>query len=186
MNYQRLEGERAIVVARDRRGDWNGAGLLTLPLKSRALAAALRDETPEAHWVSMPVNIERLDGVSVLLVEDNPVNQRVAEKMLEKLGCRVQVAAHGGEALARLDEQRYDVVLMDCQMPEMDGYEATRRIRTRANDGLTPVVALTAAAFPEDLSRCREAGMDDHLSKPVTLESLAAVLRKWIRTGPRI
>ncbi len=185
-NYQRLEGERAIVVARDRRGDWNGAGLLTLPLKSRALAAALRDETPEAHWVSMPVNIERLDGVSVLLVEDNPVNQRVAEKMLEKLGCRVQVAAHGGEALARLDEQRFDVVLMDCQMPEMDGYEATRRIRTRANDGLTPVVALTAAAFPEDLSRCREAGMDDHLSKPVTLESLAAVLRKWIRTGPRI
>ena len=159
---------------------------MSQPLKSRALAAALSGAAPETHWPSRATEVERLDGASVLLVEDNAVNQRVAQKMLEKLGCRVVVAKHGGEALERLAAEKFDVVLMDCQMPEMDGYEATRRIRGQMGLAELPVVALTAAAFPEDLTRCREAGMNDHVSKPVTLEALSEVLRKWIRRAPVI
>ena len=181
--YEPVEGKRVIVVGRERRP---GVTVLSQPLKSRALAAALSGAAPEAHWVSRAPEVERLDGASVLLVEDNAVNQRVAQKMLEKLGCRVVVAKHGGEALERLAAEKFDVVLMDCQMPEMDGYEATRRIRGRMGLAELPVVALTAAAFPEDLTRCREAGMNDHVSKPVTLEVLSEVLRKWIRGAPVI
>jgi len=170
-------------VGRERR---QGVKVLAQPLKSRELAAALSGADAEEHWISRETKIERLDGLAVLLVEDNAVNQRVAQKMLEKLGCQVVVTRHGGEALERLAGEKFDVVLMDCQMPEMDGYEATRRIREReALTGL-PVIALTAAAFPEDLTRCQEAGMNDHVSKPVTLEALGAVLRKWARNGPGI
>jgi len=181
--YEPLEGKQVILVGRERR---QGVKVLAQPLKSRELAAALSGADPEEHWISRETKIERLDGLAVLLVEDNAVNQRVAQKMLEKLGCQVVVTRHGGEALERLAGEKFDVVLMDCQMPEMDGYEATRRIREReALTGL-PVIALTAAAFPEDLTRCQEAGMNDHVSKPVTLEALGAVLRKWARNGPGI
>lgn len=176
-------GRRTVLVVPERRyQERSGLTVLTQPLKSRAVAAALCGMAEEPHWVGPAERWEPVPGVSVLLVEDNLVNQRVAQKMLEKLGCRVVVAAHGGEALARLEAQRFDAVLMDCQMPHMDGFEATRRIRGMEGLAGLPVIALTAAAFPEDLSRCREAGMDDHLSKPVTLESLAGALRKWVQT----
>jgi CheY-like chemotaxis protein len=171
-----------LVVPERRYSERRGVAVLTQPLKSRALAAALCGMAEEPHWVGPPARWEPVPGVAVLLVEDNLVNQRVAQKMLEKLGCRVTLAGHGGEAMERLAAERFDAVLMDCQMPHMDGFEATRRIRRMAGTGELPVIALTAAAFPEDLSRCREAGMDDHLSKPVTLESLAGALRKWVRT----
>ncbi len=176
-------GRRAVLVVPERRyGERIGVTVLTQPLKSRALAAALCGMAAEPHWVGPAATWEPVPGAAVLLVEDNVVNQRVAQKMLEKLGCRVTVAGHGGEALERLTAEQFDAVLMDCQMPHMDGFEATRRIRRMAGLAELPVIALTAAAFPEDLSRCREAGMDDHLSKPVTLESLAGALRKWVRT----
>jgi CheY-like chemotaxis protein len=182
-NFVGVEGRRVVLVVPDRRyNEPSGVAVLTQPLKSRALAAALCGLEEEPHWVGPATTWEPVTGVAVLLVEDNLVNQRVAQKMLEKLGCRVTVAGHGGEAVQRLAVERFDAVLMDCQMPHMDGFEATRQIRRMAGLAELPVLALTAAAFPEDLSRCREAGMDDHLSKPVTLESLAGALRKWVRT----
>jgi CheY-like chemotaxis protein len=120
----------------------------------------------------------------VLLVEDNFVNQRVAVYMLTKLGHPVDVAKHGREAIDVLSNARYDLVLMDCQMPEMDGYEATRMIRDPTSSVLehdVPVVAMTANAFPEDRARALGAGMDDFLAKPVDRGILEAVLAKWMK-----
>ncbi|HEU0119205.1 MAG TPA: PAS domain S-box protein [Bryobacteraceae bacterium] len=177
----------AVVIGRERRmTERRKAAVLAPPLKSRDLAAALCGRPLDSGRTQRQAELERMEGTAVLLVEDNLVNQRVAKRMLEKLGCRVEVAGNGREALERLGAAEFDVVLMDCQMPEMDGFEATRRIRAQAADRNVPVVALTAAAFPEDLRRCREAGMDDHLSKPVTLESLWETLRKWVRNDPGI
>jgi signal transduction histidine kinase/DNA-binding response OmpR family regulator len=120
----------------------------------------------------------------VLVVEDNPVNQRIAGYMLAKLGCGYDVVGHGGEALDACGRRAYDAVLMDCQMPEMDGYEATRRLRARegaAAQPRVPVIALTAHALRGDRERCLEAGMDDFIAKPVTLEVLREVLGRWLR-----
>ncbi|MCP9442947.1 MAG: response regulator [Nitrospira sp.] len=118
----------------------------------------------------------------VLLVEDNPVNQKVAVKMLEKLGCRVDVAGNGKEAVAALERIRYALVFMDCQMPEMDGFEATKLIREREGpDRHTPIIAMTANAMAEDRDNCLNAGMDDFISKPVTAQILASVLNSWLR-----
>nr|WP_314490611.1 response regulator [uncultured Pseudomonas sp.] len=119
-------------------------------------------------------------GARILLVEDNPVNQLVAKGMLVKLGCQVQVAANGVEALECLETQAFDLVLMDCNMPVMDGYEATRRIRQLACGSELPVVALTANALPEERERCRAAGMDDYLAKPFRREQLHALIERWL------
>lgn len=117
----------------------------------------------------------------VLLVEDNPVNQKVAVKMLEKLGCRVDVAGNGKEAVAAIERIRYALVLMDCQMPEMDGFEATKVIREReGGDRHTPIIAMTANAAAEDRDHCLNVGMDDFISKPVTAQVLASVLDRWL------
>jgi PAS domain S-box-containing protein len=117
---------------------------------------------------------------SVLLVEDSPTNQIVALSALEKLGCAADVAENGEEALARLRSKRYDIVFMDCQMPAMDGFEATRRIRAMEGPaGRTPVVAMTANAMAGDKERCIEAGMDDYIAKPVRQRSLLAVLGRF-------
>ncbi|WP_455921500.1 response regulator [Pseudomonas putida] len=116
----------------------------------------------------------------ILLVEDNPVNQLVAKGMLGKLGCDVTVAAHGGEALAALEDKEYDLVLMDCNMPVMDGYEASRRIRQSGRWPQLPIVALTANAMPEERERCRAAGMSDYLAKPFRREELITLIDHWI------
>ena len=117
----------------------------------------------------------------VLVAEDNEVNQKVAVRILEKLGYRVEVAEDGREALEACVRTRYDAVLMDGQMPGMDGYEVTRRIRAREKDGeRLPIIAMTASAMKGDRERCLEAGMDDYVSKPVTPESLEAALRRWV------
>ena len=100
--------------------------------------------------------------------------------MLSKLGCEVIVAGHGGEALKFLEEQRFDMVLMDCNMPVMDGYEASRQIRQSGRWPDLPIVALTANAMPEERERCRAAGMDDYLAKPFRREELAALLDRWV------
>jgi signal transduction histidine kinase len=118
----------------------------------------------------------------VLLVEDNPVNQLVAKGMLAKLGCEVVVAAHGGEALKLLEEQSFDMVLMDCNMPVMDGYEASRQIRRSGRWPDLPIVALTANAMSEERERCRAAGMNDYLAKPFRREELKALLDLWVPT----
>ncbi len=116
----------------------------------------------------------------ILLVEDNPVNQLVAKGMLGKLGCEVSVAAHGGEALGLLEQGSFELVLMDCNMPVMDGYEASRQIRQSGRWPDLPIVALTANAMPEERERCRAAGMDDYLAKPFRREELAALLDRWV------
>jgi CheY-like chemotaxis protein len=116
----------------------------------------------------------------VLLAEDNIVNQKVAVNILKWLDCDVDVAGNGAEALALVKAKDYDLILMDCQMPGMDGFEATTLIRElEGNSRRTPIVAVTANAFPEDKTRCLAAGMDDYISKPITRQTLAALLEKW-------
>jgi signal transduction histidine kinase/ActR/RegA family two-component response regulator len=127
-------------------------------------------------------------GGHLLLVEDNFVNQRVAVYMLTKLGHQVDVARHGREAVAKLSQTIYDLVLMDCQMPEMDGFEATRIIRDRSSavlDHEVPVVAMTANAFPEHRARALAFGMNDFLAKPVDRSALASMLAKWLRPAQK-
>jgi CheY-like chemotaxis protein len=117
----------------------------------------------------------------VLVAEDNAVNQRVVGRMLEKLGCVAHFAGDGRDALAALETGAFDLVLMDCQMPRLDGYGASIEIRKReAGLARVPIVALTANAMQGDRERCLAAGMDDFLSKPLTLEALAAALAQWL------
>jgi two-component system, sensor histidine kinase and response regulator len=117
----------------------------------------------------------------ILLVEDNPVNQRVAQRLLQKLAADVTIANHGAEALERLAESTFDAVLMDCQMPVMDGFEATRLIR-QSTHARIPIIALTAGAFQEDRDRCL-AEMDDYIVKPTTLERLADAVAHSLRAS---
>jgi len=119
----------------------------------------------------------------VLLAEDNPTNQRVALRLLEKLGVRADAVANGLEALAALAAIPYDLVLMDCQMPELDGFETTRRVRDRGSAVLNhavPIIALTAHAMKGDRERCLAAGMDDYLSKPIDPKAIASALERWL------
>ena len=123
----------------------------------------------------------------ILLVEDNATNQLVALSMLEKLGYRAGAVANGLEAIAALRSIPYDLVLMDCQMPEMDGFEATRRIRSGEASVLNPqvpIIAMTAYAMKGDRERCLEVGMDDYVPKPVQLDDVAAALERWLPHVP--
>ena len=120
----------------------------------------------------------------ILLVEDNPINQMVAQKMLEKLGITSKVANNGVEALKHLNQESFDLVLMDCQMPEMDGFDATREVRNigikSISEKQVPIVAMTANVMSGDRERCIKVGMNDYIGKPVQLEKLEEVLRKWL------
>ncbi len=131
-----------------------------------------RSSTPAPAWPTPPL---------VLVAEDSPVNQIVATRVLERCGCRVEVVADGREALRALATRHYDAVLMDCQMPNIDGYDATVELR-RAEKGArhTPVIAMTAQAMEGDRERCINAGMDDYISKPVRHADLINALRRWI------
>ena len=125
--------------------------------------------------------VRRFQGRRALLVEDNAINQKVGKAMLGRLGLSVDVAANGMEAVAAVRERRYDVVFMDCQMPEMDGIDATRRIRALDEPaGSAPIIAMTAYAMETDRGKCLSAGMNDFLSKPVRPSELIAVLEKHL------
>jgi CheY-like chemotaxis protein len=119
-------------------------------------------------------------AVRVMVAEDNEINRRVLAGMLRRMGCEVAFAVDGREALLLLEQREFDLVLMDCQMPEMDGFEATRRIRALGGIHATlPILALTANVLPSDREACFAAGMDDFLSKPVKLDVLRAALQRW-------
>ena len=187
------EGEQAGGAPRDE-------GILLLQKKSLrehalygALVSALGMEQASAEQ-GAPRELTR--SPLVLLVEDNPVNQEVGRGMLESLGCRVELVDHGGAAIEAVQRTRYDLVFMDCQMPEMDGMEATRRIRQweesdgsteyppdagAARPGRIPVVALTAYAMAGDRIACLESGADDYLSKPFSRDELSRVIRRHLR-----
>lgn len=136
---------------------------------------------PRAAQSTEPATAAPRPGSSdlrILVAEDNPINRRVLLMQLAELGYQAEAAAHGGEALNLLSESEFDVVLMDCQMPQVDGYEATRQLRARA--GHQPVViALTAHALEGEREKCLEAGMDDYLRKPVPPDELHSVLERW-------
>ncbi len=143
------------------------------------LRRTLQPDTAAFHDTRLETTPNVRRGL-VLLVEDNPVNQLVAKGMLGKLGCDVVVAAHGAEALDQLEYHSFDLVLMDCNMPVMDGYEASRQIRQSGRWPDLPIIALTANAMSEERERCRAAGMSDYLAKPFRREELAALLDQWI------
>ncbi|HVQ23958.1 MAG TPA: response regulator, partial [Planctomycetota bacterium] len=127
-----------------------------------------------------------LKRARVLVVEDNSVNQLVAIGQLQRLGHECIVAASGAEAIDALSREKFDIVLMDIQMPDMDGYEATRRIRQSARDGRhLPIIALTAHAMTGDRERALAGGLDDYVCKPVRPTDLAAVLDRCLGSGAR-
>ncbi|WP_354317369.1 MULTISPECIES: response regulator [unclassified Pseudomonas] len=156
---------------------------LARPLARNALYQTLRrtlqGHEPEHPLATPAITLEQ-GRARILLVEDNPVNQLVAKGMLAKLGCQVQLATQGAEALELLEQDEFDLVLMDCNMPVMDGYEASRRIRQSGRWPDLPIVALTANAMPEERERCRAAGMNDYLAKPFRREELLALVDHWV------
>jgi signal transduction histidine kinase/CheY-like chemotaxis protein len=161
---------------------------VAIPLLVDAVAEPLAEPVaaPVAAPPVLPGAAARAVG-RLLLVEDNFVNQRVAVYMLAKLGHQVDVAKNGREAIEMLSKSGYGLVLMDCQMPEMDGFEATRVIRDPAStviDHDIPVIAMTANAFPEDRARALACGMNDFLAKPVDRSVLANTLEKWLKPPP--
>ena len=120
-----------------------------------------------------------------MVVEDNPVNQRVAARILEKAGFVVDVAGNGGDALIAVAAASYSAILMDCQMPEMDGFEATMELRLREEPGQhTPIIAMTAGAMADDRDKCLAAGMDDYISKPVNAQELRSLVARWVGGVP--
>jgi signal transduction histidine kinase/DNA-binding response OmpR family regulator len=170
------------------------AATLSKPLRHAQLATCITTVMQSAGTtipvssVTGPqlVDTHTLLRTRVLVAEDNVVNQRVAARMLEKLGCHVEVVTNGQEALVASGQRVYDLIFMDCQMPEMDGYEATRAIRTRESSGKhLPIIAMTAHAMQGDRERCLAAGMDDYICKPVQSKELWAILVKWIPAAAR-
>ncbi len=127
---------------------------------------------------------ERVRGARVLLVEDNAQNRRLASVILEDAGVVVGIAKDGREAVEAVTKGSYDAVLMDVQMPEMDGYEATRKIRESPAHRKLPIIAMTANALARDRERCLEAGMDDYVSKPIDVEQVLSALSRWVKKSP--
>jgi two-component system sensor histidine kinase/response regulator len=170
------------------------AAMLTKPLRrsqifaciTRAMSlqpGAAMPAPPAGSASAVPAPAARAVGPRILLVEDNPVNREVAVGMLESLGCAADTADNGWLALKAMNTATYDAVLMDCQMPVMDGLAATGEIRRReqtSGAARVPIIALTANAMEEDRERCLDAGMDDFLSKPFTQQQLATLLRRWL------
>ncbi len=172
------------------------AGYLTKPVRTSQLRCCLEavlglgethfPDAPSGPAASPMLNAQSKSGLRILLVEDNTTNQKVALGILRKLGYRAEAVANGKEALACLKREPYDLVLMDCQMPELDGYEATRLIREPSTGVLNPrvpVIAMTANAMTGDKARCIEAGMDDYVAKPVRAQELEAAIRRCVK-GP--
>lgn len=177
---------------RERAEEFGVAARLAKPvdlrkLRSLAAAALAGRVEPEAEpSARVASEVGRPAGLRILVADDNPVNRRLAERFLAKLGHSTVCASNGLEVLSRLEEERFDAVLMDVQMPEMDGLAATAEIRRReeSSGGHLHVIALTAHAMKDDDDKCRAAGMDDYVSKPIKLDLLQAALERAQQTGP--
>jgi CheY-like chemotaxis protein len=164
---------------------------LTKPVKSAQLTRCLqlllsggnRAADERKTLVTRHTLAEAERRAAILLVEDNLVNRTLGLKLLQRLGHRVDTANHGREALEALSRARYDMVLMDCQMPEMDGYEATRAIRNGdalVLDRSIPIIAMTAHALEGEREKVLDAGMDDYLAKPIDVRELAETVQRWL------
>jgi CheY-like chemotaxis protein len=165
------------------------AAQLRRPVREDHLAAILADlaagrlgsTLSAAHTRAAAPPAPPLSAARILVVDDVELNLMVARAMLGSLGAKVSSAGGGAAALAELDKQRFDLVLMDCHMPEIDGYEVTRRVRRSAGPNAgTPIVALSASAFEEDRQRALDSGMNDFAPKPIELNVLRGVLQSWI------
>ena len=130
-------------------------------------------------------SLRPIQGASILLAEDNEINQQIAREILEGAGFLVDIANNGAEAVNMVSRKQYDLVLMDVQMPEMDGHEATMRIRQQPAFEHLPILAMTAGAMTEDKQRARQAGMNDHVAKPIEIRALFGALARWIQPGSR-
>lgn len=166
------------------------ASALMKPIRSSELRGTILDAlTPREKKDSKSVDHDVVDSpeekleYSILLVEDNPVNQEVACEMLTELGCMVEIAEDGIIALEKLQQNTYDIVFMDCQMPNLDGFQTTQRLRKLPLEIQPPVVAMTAHAMEGDRERCLDAGMDDYLSKPVTSDRIRKKVSIYGRNG---
>ncbi len=162
---------------------------LSKPISQTQLYACLDSvmggEAEVRHQKNNNIIMEHHFKGRVLIVEDNIVNQKVALGIMKKMGCRADVAANGVEAVKAVSKLSYDLILMDCQMPEMDGYEATATIRRIEGEmRRTPIVAMTANALKEDYQYCIDSGMDDYLSKPVQISEVNRVLSRWLVHQP--
>ncbi len=172
---------------------WTSAGItsyLTKPVRQSEIYNALLTTTslPDLTLTESPVNDPNSDfktfKAHILIAEDNPVNQELVQLMLKEHGCTIEIAANGNKAIAALENNKdkpFDLILMDCQMPEMDGYKTTENIRATMKDEVRlPIVALTANAMEGDRQRCLDAGMDDYLTKPFSRIELSKILEKWL------
>jgi CheY-like chemotaxis protein/HPt (histidine-containing phosphotransfer) domain-containing protein len=165
----------------------NGTGLK--PIRAAHLANLIEQvltgkASPTSDIRTRPLASPTFRGSKILLVEDNPVNQRVAQRTLQNLGAVVTIANNGAEALERIGAEDFDAVLMDCQMPVMDGFTATQRIReleARQGTKRLPIIALTANVMSEDRERCIAAGMDAHLGKPIEPAQLIEALNRFLK-----
>jgi two-component system sensor histidine kinase/response regulator len=157
----------------------NLQGVKTPLITRHTLAEARASQAPSAPVESGPAKAH------VLIVEDNLLNRKLALRMLEKLGCRADLAGNGRDAVRMIEKGRYDLVFMDCQMPEMDGYEASAIIRQREKESgqHLPIIAMTAHTMTGDRDKCMEAGMDDYISKPIRKEDILQVISKWVPGG---
>ena len=163
------------------------AASLTKPVKPSALREVIASvlsgqvsgavaRTPDRP--AMDAGMAARHPLRILLAEDNAVNQKLALRLLERMGYRADVVGDGSEAITAIEDGTYDVILMDVQMPEVDGLEATRRIRATWPDRPIRIVAMTANAMAEDREACLAAGMDDYVSKPIRVEELVAALER--------
>jgi PAS domain S-box-containing protein len=176
----RLMGGELTLTSREGEGT---SATFTTPFKARPeLGTAPVDDLQENAGSE-----QSLSGRRILLVEDNEINRRVASRQLARLGCDIVLAHNGREGVTHSKREVFDVILMDCNMPEMDGYAATRAIRAfeeRRKRRQTPIVALTANAMEHDRRRCLDVGMNDYLSKPLTLATLQRTLERWAAQHP--